>query len=160
MATMYELTRQFEELLEMIDDPNIPDDVLQDTMEGLEGEIELKADGCAKVIAEATGRAEMLTAEIERLTARKAALLNGAKRIKGTITDMMIHCGKPEFKTDLFSFKIQKNPPKVVIDGNVPDKYLVPQEPKVDLKSIKADIDSGAKIDFAHLEQTEGVRIR
>lgn len=40
--------------------------------------------------------------------------------------------GKTKFKTELFSFGIQKNPPAVVIDNeeDIPKEYYIPQDPK------------------------------
>ena len=48
MATLYELTGQFKELLEMIEAEEMDLDTLRDTLEAIEGEIEYKADGYAK----------------------------------------------------------------------------------------------------------------
>ena len=50
MSTLYELTADWLALMEMAEDPDIEEDVFMDTLEGIEGEIEIKADGYAKVI--------------------------------------------------------------------------------------------------------------
>ena len=42
---LYELTEQFLALQELVYDPEVDDQTLQDTMDGLWGEIEEKADG-------------------------------------------------------------------------------------------------------------------
>ena len=47
MSTLYELTNDYLTLLDMAEDPDVEEDVLRDTMEGIEGEIEIKADGYA-----------------------------------------------------------------------------------------------------------------
>ena len=47
MSTLYELTTQLQALLEMAEDPEIDAQVIADTMEGIEGELEVKADGYA-----------------------------------------------------------------------------------------------------------------
>jgi hypothetical protein len=67
--------------------------------------------------------------------------------------------GKTKFKTDLFSFNIQKNPARLVITGEVPEKFLIPQDPKVDNKAIK-ELLKQQELPFAHLEQSESLRIR
>jgi hypothetical protein len=73
--------------------------------------------------------------------------------------------GKRKFKTALFSFGIQKNPASIVIDEdyieNIPPRYLIYQDPVIDRQKLKADLTAGMELDgIAHLEQTEGVRIR
>ena len=65
-----------------------------------------------------------------------------------------------KFKTDLFSFNIQKNPASVNIVGEVPEEFLIPQEPKVDKKAILAALKAGKTFKFAELFQSEGLRIR
>jgi predicted nuclease with TOPRIM domain len=159
MATLYELTGQFRELLELIEQGEIDADLLADTLEGLEGEIEIKADGYAKVIRELEGQASMLKGEIDRLSDRKSSIENNIKTMKESLEMAMRSTGKVKFKTDLFSFNIQKNPARLVITGDVPKDYLIPQEPKVDSKAIK-DLLKEKELDFAHLEQSESLRIR
>ncbi|MBQ2085446.1 MAG: siphovirus Gp157 family protein [Oscillospiraceae bacterium] len=164
MATIYELTDEYVELLNMLEDPDIDPDVLADTMEGLSGEIEVKADGYAKVIAELNSAIAGLKAEIERLTNRKTTMENNVKYLKSTLQFAMETTGKTKFKTELFSFGIQKNPASVVIDEpyleNIPDKYLIPQDPKIDKVKIKEDLKAGIDIGIAHLEQSQSLRIR
>ena len=164
MATIYELTDEYVELLNMLEDPDIDPDVLADTMEGLSGEIEVKADGYAKVIAELNAAIAGLKAEIERLTNRKTTMENNVKYLKSTLQFAMETTGKTKFKTELFSFGIQKNPASVVIDEpyleNIPDKYLIPQDPKIDKVKIKEDLKAGIDIGIAHLEQSQSLRIR
>lgn len=159
MATLYELTGQFRELLELIEQGEIDADLLADTLEGLEGEIEIKADGYAKVIRELEGQASMLKGEIDRLSDRKSSIENNIKAMKESLEMAMRSTGKVKFKTDLFSFNIQKNPARLVITGDVPSDYLIPQEPKVDNKTIK-DLLKEKELPFAHLEQSESLRIR
>lgn len=159
MATLYELTGQFRELLELVEQGEVDPEMLADTLEGLEGEIEIKADGYAKVIKELEGKTAMLKGEIERLSNRKSAIENNIKTMKESLEIAMRATGKTKLKTDLFSFSIQKNPARLVITGEVPEQFLIPQEPKVDNKAIK-ELLKQQELPFAHLEQSESIRIR
>ena len=47
---LYELTEQYEEIYSMLYDEEIDEQMIFDTAEGLEGEIEEKADNYAKMI--------------------------------------------------------------------------------------------------------------
>ena len=78
---------------------------------------------------------------------------------------MLQATGKTKFKTALFSFGIQKNPAAVVIDEgyikNIPDRFLIPQDPQIDKKAIKEALKAGEDLEgIAHLEQTESLRIK
>ena len=161
MATLYELTGQYRELLEMAESDELDRQLLTDTLEGLEGEIEIKADGYAKVIRELEGRVELIKSERERLAKMQTTIENNIKSIKETLQNAMYITGKTKFKTSLFSFSIQKNPPKLVIDNPdaIPTEFLIPQDPEVDTKKIKKLLKE-TELPFAHLEQSESLRIR
>ena len=157
MATLYELTEEYRQLLEMMEDDSVDPEVLQDTLEGVGGEIEAKADNCAKLIRELNGVASV----IERLKARKDVISNNADRVKKYLEKAMLDTGKRKFKTALFGFNIQKNPASVVVDreDKIPEEYWIKQDPKLDKASLKKWLKDNPE-DFAHLEQSEGLRIR
>lgn len=165
-STLYELTGQYQFLLSLATDPDTDPQILEDSMESLSGEIEDKADGYARVMAELEARKAAVKAEKDRLAALESSLGKNIDRMKESLKTSMIATGKTKFKTDLFSFNIQKNPPRVVIDDpdRIPEGFLIPQPPKVDTASIKESLKS---VDAAaswkgicHLEQGESLRIR
>ena len=85
MESLYQLTDEYLQLLEMAEDPDVAPEVLKDTMEAIGGEIEIKADGYAKVIRQLSADAEGISAEIERLTDRKKAIEANTDRMKKSL---------------------------------------------------------------------------
>ncbi|WP_455146693.1 siphovirus Gp157 family protein [Stomatobaculum longum] len=161
MGTLYELKSEYIQLRDMAGDPDIGPEALRDTMEAINGELEDKADGYAKVIRELEAEEAGLDAEIKRLQARKSAVSGNKGRIKDALESAMRETGKLKFKTALFSFGIQKNPPSVaILSENIPLDYLVVPEPQPDKKRILAELKAGATFDWAELRQTEALRIR
>lgn len=165
MATLYELTNEFRFLYEMAEDPETDQELLEGTLEALEGELEYKADGYAKVMRQLEADAANLKLEEKRLAARRTACENNMKRMKQALQYAMETAGKTKFRTDLFSFGIQKNPAAVVMDEqnieNIPEEYLIPQDPKIDKQKLKEDLKAGKDLSgIAHLEQSESLRIR
>lgn len=160
--TLYEITDEYRKLLEMAEDPDMDPEVLRDTMEAIDADLEDKADGYAKVIRMLEADEDGLDAEIKRLQARKSAVSGNKGRIKDALEKAMRQTGKMKFKTLLFSFGIQKNPPSVAIlkEDSVPIDYLVVPDPQPDKKRILAELKAGAKFDWAELRQTEALRIR
>lgn len=63
MATLYQLTDDYLTLLELAEDPDIDEQALKDTMEGIEGALEIKAEGYAKIIRMLEGDAAACDAE-------------------------------------------------------------------------------------------------
>ena len=161
MGTLYELKSEYIQLWEMAGDPDISPEALRDTMEAINGELEDKADGYAKVIRELEAEEAGLDTEIKRLQARKSAVSGNKGRIKNALESAMRETGKLKFKTALFSFGIQKNPPSVaILSENIPLDYLVVPDPQPDKKRILAELKAGASFDRAELRQTESLRIR
>lgn len=163
--TLYELTEDYMNLLELAEDPDIDEQAFTDTLEGIEGALEDKAEGYAKVIRTLEGDAAACDAESKRLRNKKQTIENNIKRMKAALQYAMQATGKTKFKTALFSFGIQKNPAAVVIDEgyieNIPDRFLIPQDPQIDKKAIKEALKAGEVLEgIAHLEQTESLRIR
>ena len=165
-STLYDLTGEWLDLYDMADDPDMDADVWFDTIEGIEGEIEDKADGYAKVIAQLNADAVAIKAEEDRLYSRRKTIENRINNMKSRLQAMMELTGKTKFKTPLFSFSVQKNPASVVIDNEalIPDAYWIPQEPKLDKAAIKEALKSEDEVPLwegvAHLAQTESLRIR
>lgn len=160
--TIYELTQEYLQLLALAEDELTDPQTLDDTMEAIQGEIEDKADGYAKIMLQLSAQSEGLAKEINRLTEKKRALDNNAKQLKDRLQQAMEVTGKKKFKTDLFSFGIQKNPVALVIDDaeKIPEEFLIAQAPKVDNAGIKAALKAGQEFDWCHLTQTESLRIR
>lgn len=159
---LFEISNEYLAILQLAEDPDVDPEVLADTMEGIEADFESKADAYAYIIATLKGDAATIDAELKRLKARKDSIENNADRLKKSLEEAMRVTKKTKFKTAMHSFNLQKNPQSVyLIEGaEIPDTYLIPQEPKVDKKAILADLKAGKKFDFAELQQTEGLRIR
>lgn len=150
---LYELTGQYIELLEMMQDGETDPQIIKDTLESLDFEIEEKADNYAKIIKNLEGDINTIDAEIKRLLSKKQALAGNIDALKRNLEQSMIATKKTKFKTVLFSFGIQKNPPSLVVSGEVPKEYLIPQPPKNDTKAIKEYLKEN-EVDWAHLEQS------
>ena len=162
---LYELTEQYEALQEMMYDPDIDEQTILDTMEGLWGEIEEKADNYAKIITGMKKDIETLKEEETRLLSRRKRLEERSKWLKDNLEANMRQIGKVKFKTALFSFNIQKNGglEPLVIDGtidDIPGRYLIPQPPVPDNEAIRALL-AEKQVEWAHLEpRGESLRIR
>ncbi len=166
MATIYDMTSEWSEVAEMLGDSEVDDQVIWDTLEAIEGEIEAKADGYTKVIRQFEHDMDGLAQEIKRMQTRKKTLDNRVKALKKRLQEAMETIGKEKIKTDLFSFNIQKNPPSFKMDAesvyDIPEEYLVYKEPEINtakaIEFLKGQ--EGQKSEWGHLEQGRSLRIR
>ena len=166
MATIYELTSDYLNLLELAEDPDIDEQAFLDTLEGIEGALEDKADNYAKIMRMLETDAKGIKAEEERLAKRRKTIEGNVSRMKSALQYAMESTGKVKFKTTLFSFGIQNNPASVVMDEqdieNIPERFLKYKDPEIDRNAIKDAIKAGDQdaMDIAHLEQSQSLRIR
>lgn len=163
--TLYELTEDYMNLLALAEDPDIDEQAFLDTLDGIGGAIEDKAEGYAKIMRQLEADAAACDAESKRLKNKAKTIDNNIKRMKQALQYAMQATGKTKFKTQLFSFYIQKNSASVVMDEqyieNIPERFLVRKDPEINRKAIRDAINAGEDIGgIAHLEQTESLRIK
>jgi hypothetical protein len=168
MASLYELTGDYAKFAEIAQQGDLDDDMqamLDDALANLTDDIEVKLESYAKVIKNFESDIEGLKKEEDRLAGKRKTLENRVKSMKTAMRDAMIATGKLKVKGDLFSFTVRNNAPSVVMDVNyiedVPEKYLIAQEPKIDRKLLAEDIKSGADLEgIAHLESSQSILIK
>jgi chromosome segregation ATPase len=168
MASLYDLTgdyAKFAEYMEQVELEPEMQEALEDALNNLGKDIEIKLENYAKIIKNFESDIAGLKAEEERLAKKRKAMENSIKNMKQRMTEAMIRTGKVDIKGELFKFKVQANPPAVVMDVNyiedVPEKYLIAQDPKIDKKKLAEDLKAGVELDgVAHLEASASVRIR
>ena len=164
MASIFELTSQYQQLMYFGDSADPEDQqAFLDTLEGLDFEVGLKADDYAAVITMLNGKADTIDTEIKRLTAMKKAIDNNVDRMKNCLQYAMESMDKTEIRTDLHTFKIQKNGgklPLIINEEDVPDSFkrvIVETDPE----KIRKALDEGQELDFAHYgERGTHLRIR
>ena len=165
MARLYELTEQYAAVAELMDDESVDEQVIADTLESIDGEIEDKADNYARMIRNMLSDAEAIKVEEYRLSSRRRSLETRAAYLKTTLQENMAFIGKTSFKTELFSFNIQKNGGKqpLTITENlddIPMRFLIQQPPLPDKEAIRSLLEQ-KEVEWATLEpRGESLRIR
>lgn len=162
MSNLYQLTNNYETVLNMIYDEDADEQMILDTLESIEGEIEDKADGYAKIIKELEALRDARKVEAKRLTESATIFDNRIKGLKRNLFNAMKQTGKTKFATDLFTFNIAKNGGKqaLTIDGDVPEEYTKTIIEN-DTDKIRQALENGEKLPFAHLEpRGESLRIK
>lgn len=162
MATLYELSNDFLEAMELFDMDGCSIEAIQTTLDCIGYELEQKAENYAKYIRNIESEIEAFKAEEKRLFKKRSSLEIRVEFLKSNLELAMKRTGKTKIKTKLFSFNIQKNPPSVrlIPDKKVPEQYLIQQKPVVNMQEIKKALKNGEQIEFAELVQGESLRIR
>lgn len=155
MSTLYEITADFERLYELAtEDEDMDQELFDGTIEGLIGELEVKAEGYCNVIKqlemEADRAKNMSLVWSQRQKQRETAI----KRMKEALRDAMIRTNIDKIDAGEFTVKLQNNGGKapLIIDGDVPDNYQkIIYE--ADKEKIRKDLEEGKELKFAYLEE-------
>ncbi len=162
MSNIYQLANNYETVLNMLYNEEIDEQMIFDTLESIEGEIEEKADNYAKIIKELEAKQKARKEEAKRLTDGAKVFENRVKALKNNLFNAMKETGKTKFATNLFSFNIAKNGGKqaLTIDGDVPEEYTKTIIEN-DTDKIRQALENGENLPFAHLEpRGESLRIK
>ena len=155
MASIYEIAQGFYTLLNLIEDESVEDEVILDAWNNQTESLAYKIENCCKYIKNEEAEIAGFKEEEKRLKERRQAKENGVKRLKELMYKAQKASGEKKLQCGTFTTSIHTDL------SNIPEKYLIPQEPAVDKKSILADLKDGADLDgIAHIEQGESLRIR
>ena len=165
--TLYQLSIQFQTILEMAEDGEIDMDVVNGSLECVEADIEQKLDSYGVVINELSNDIENIEKEIKRLTDKKRTIDNNITRMKGAIKTAMDAIGKKKIQGNKFTWTIAKNGgkrPVVFKEGynilSIPERFQ-DWTVKPDREQIREALESGEQLDFATLgERGESLRLK
>ena len=160
---LYEISADVLKLQEMlVNDPE--NEYVQDTLEALEGELDLKATAYCRVIKNMEANLEAYKSEIDRLSKRKKVLENSIQRLKDALLESMKATGKDKIKDDIFTIAIRNNAPSLPKDldvNQVPVQYLVEAPPVINKRELLNDLKNGLDLSDLgiSLEQRQSLRI-
>ena len=165
MTALYQLVDQYRHL-QVLEDPELPEDAVRDTLEGLEGEITVKATNVARFIANQEAFAKAVEEAAKAMAERAQRLRRRADGIRGYLVVQMQAAGIERVEAPEFTLAVRKNPPSVIVDsiGELPSEYMAPPppppEPKPDKTAIAAAIKAGTHVPGARLEQSVRLEIK
>lgn len=163
-TSLYSLATEYRIAAERLADLDMPDEVIADTLEGMSGAIELKAQNVAFVIRNMESFSEQIKAAEEDMAKRRKALDNRAARIRAYLLANMQACGITKIECPQFKLAIRENPESVVIDSidEIPSDYLreVPATYSPDKILMKKAMQDGFDIPGAHLTRTHSLSIK
>jgi hypothetical protein len=129
----------------------------------LAGKLATKADAFGGYLRGLEAQDEVLAAEMNRLIARRRALVARTAKQYGLMALQRME--RPKVAGDLFTLAVQNNPPSVSITVGVdalPAQYVrtIPEQREPDKAAIRDALKRGEIIDGAALVTTQSLRIR
>ena len=155
---IYKVGSAFESVVNMHANGDLTDEQLKEALVALE---ESKVEKCGNAICYLNmlkHGIEDMKDEEKRIATMRKSLESRAKNLESAFAYVLKNMGDKEVITKYGVMKVRKNPPSVVIDdvAKIPTEF---QKQKIDVTidkvALKKAIQSGEKVDGAHIEQGE-----
>lgn len=148
MSTLRELSHELQEVQSLALDPDVPEEALRDTLDGIEGMFNEKAVRIVHVIANSDTDVDAISAEIKRLSERKRSIELAQDRLREYLRFNMEATGISKISSPLFTITLAAGRDMVEIydEAALPDEFVrvktvVSPEKAEILKALKSGID-------------------
>lgn len=148
MSTLRELSHELQEVQSLALDPDVPEEALRDTLDGIEGMFNEKAVRIVHVITNSDTDVDAISAEIKRLSERKRSIELAQDRLREYLRFNMEATGISKISSPLFTITLAAGRDIVEIydEAALPDEFVrvktVVSPEKADiLKALKSGID-------------------
>jgi hypothetical protein len=168
-TSLYVLTDQLRGLQALADsDADIPEEVLRDTLEGIEGAIQVKATNVGMFVRNQESLADAIEEAAKAMKERAARVRRRSDSIRQYLLANLTAAGITSVESPELAIKIKKNPPAVIVDDEsaVPDQFKTlpppppPPAPRVDKKAVADAIKAGEQVPGCRLEQGTRLEIK
>lgn len=168
--TLYEITDDYlaalQTLESLAESGQLSPEVVEDTIEGLSGDLEVKAKNVIGYAVSLVSEADAIDAATVPMMKRANTLRDKAAWMREYVKTAMERTGITEIKSPYFVIKLKDNPGKVVIDceAGLPDDCWreIPATREPDKKAIKTMLEAGNKTVSAasHIEKGKRLEVK
>lgn len=165
---LYELVKEMEDLVALSECGEIPEEAIRDTLEGLQGEINEKAEQIALTVKQLVAEAAAIKQEEQRLAERRKAKENAAESIKRYLSEMLLKAGIGKIDTARAAITFRSSKAVEIEDESSfiawaqenADQYLTFSAPKISKSAVKEALASGIEVRWAHIEEKQNIQIK
>lgn len=167
---LYEIKGQYLKLLNKIENGEVPEEFIKDTLESIEGEFEDKINSIACFIKSLEADITALKSESDNLKQRAETKAKKVANLKQYIFESMKQLDKQKIETAQNVISVKKNPPKVQVSENFVEwakndglfNFLVTHKEEFvpDKNAIKDLLKKGQEIPYCQLVQDESLKIK
>ena len=165
MTHLYEIVQHRAEFERLAEQGDLDPQLIVDTLESLDGELNDKAVAVAQFSRNIEATAAAVREAGKAMLDRAARLEKRAESIRNYLLFQMEFAQVSKIECPWFTIAIRKNPPAVIIDDEaaVPDQFKVtpePPAPRPDKALIRDALKAGEDVPGARLVQSERLEIK
>lgn len=163
---LYEIENDYLSLLEAIENGEVPEEGIADTLEAVKGEIEAKADNIACLLKTLNAEIVAINAEELKLRERRRVKEAAHDRLKAYLSDSLQRLGIDKIETARNAISFRKSEAVEIPDGFVDwavknrDDLVTYGKPKANLTEIKKILKDGGVIEGAQLVVRQNIQIK
>lgn len=165
---LYEIAADYENLILAIENGEIPEEAIADTLDSITSLLVDKADNIACLIKNLQSDADAIKAEEKRLEDRRKSKERQVERLKAYLSDALLRSGNAKLETPRNRISFRRSECVVIddMDGLMSwaemhdDDVLTFKEPTVNKTAVKACLEKGIKIDGVHIETKQNIQIK
>lgn len=141
---LYELKDEYHNLLALVEDGQLTQEQIADTLDSVNHDFEEKVRNCLMMVKHLEGQQATAKAEFERLKALSDSYGNQAEKLKEYVRGNMESLDKD--KLDLGIFKVTLKKPSqtlgLVDESKIPETYykIIPETKQLDKRLLLADL--------------------
>lgn len=161
--TLYELTGEFLRVMTDLEERDVPEAVVQDTLEGLSGELERKLENVIGYSEHLQYMAELIKLRENQLKRRRVLIEQRVAWLRNYAKSTMLATDIKRIATADFEARVRVNPEHVVVtdEAALPaDCWRVQTVREVDKVLIRDRLRDGEAVSGAHLDQSWRLEIK
>jgi hypothetical protein len=167
--TLYEIADQYQQMLAEMEANDLPEDVIQNTLECVQDSADEKVNAIACIIKNLTGDIKAIKEEVNNLNARMRYKQNNIDRLERYLTNYLPLVGYAEkpFENGKHRISFRKSTQVDVLPGfiewaetNHADELLRYTAPEPNKKAIKDAISAGKDVDFVRIVENRNLQIK
>ena len=153
---LYEIAAEYQNFLDAVENGEVPEEAINDTLESIDALFEEKADAIACMIKNCKAEVEAIKTEANKLTERARKKQKTAESMTEYLLNNMLAWGKKKLETSRNVLTVAKKPDSVVITDETalytlrPDLFVV-DAPKPSKSAIGALLKAGETLQGCEL---------
>lgn len=164
MNELFNLVGQYQEVYDMLTDPEVDEQIVNDTLEGLMGEIEVHSEVFAKIIDRIDMEIDTCKKHKDEWAAAEKVRKNRKAKFVDLVKYTMVSLGKNEISAGDVTFKLQNAggqlPVIVDEDATIPERFTKITIER-DNSLIRKALEDGENLDFARFgERSKVLKIK
>ena len=164
---LYEIANDYVALMQAIENDEIPEECIADTLEAIKGEIEIKADNIACLLKNTEAEIRAFKEEENRLAERRKVKEKALDHLKTYLSDMLIRTNVRNIETVRNKIGFRKSEIVEVDDAKFlrwaienRNDLLSFKEPTANKTEIKKALKGGQAIEGAKLVTNQNIQIK